>query len=91
MGSIEQNVGRLLAIAEANEGRLDRIETKLDTKVDVVDFHREVSEHAVLHSRINALQSESDQRAWIRKVAEKVLLVAVGVATVAGLALLGIS
>ena len=71
--SIEHQVGRLLAIAESNDDRLSRIEEKLDSKVDKVDFNREVAEHAVLHSRINEVKEAQDKTSWISSIAEKAL------------------
>ena len=85
---IHEKLGRLLALAEQADSRLDHIERVMVTRPE---FERAYSEHKPIIERIDALESERDKGAFLRKIGDRVLFVAVGIITTAVVsALLGI-
>lgn len=85
---IHEKLGRLLALAEQADSRLDHIEANMVTRPE---FERAYSEHVPILERIDQLESHRDQGALLRKIGDRVLFVVVGIiATALTTALLGL-
>lgn len=88
--SDQHQLGRLLAYAEKQDARLDRIETKLDQKVDIALFERGIAEHKDIRRDLKALEVQYAEGTTWRKIGDRVLFVVVGVLCASILKLVGI-
>lgn len=88
--SDQQTLGKLLAYAEHQDERLDRIEAKLDKKVDIDLFKQGIAEHKDIRSDLKSLEVKYAEGATWRKIGDRVMFVVVGVICTAVLGLLGL-
>ena len=87
---IDEKLGRLLQSAENQEGRLDRIEEKLDSKVDIALFKQGIREHAEIRADVKRLEISHAKGEFWAKLRERVVYVITGAVVVALLGLIGL-
>jgi len=85
--SVEEKLGYLCATVETIKHKVDHIETNMVTRKE---FDNTAAEHNEFRAGLSSLQSSYDKGYLWRKVGERVLYVAVGVAVTGVAAAIGL-